>query len=48
MITYSDVKIIDKDVEKVTNANAALSFPFVNQFPVAPKVVETYPLCSIL
>ena len=29
MITYSDVKIIEKDVKKVRTANATLSCPFV-------------------
>ena len=43
MITLSDVKIIEKDVEKVRTANATLSCPYVNRFPAALKVVEAYP-----
>ena len=48
MITLSDVKIIEKDVEKVVTANATLRCPCVNRFPVALKVVEAYPLFSTL
>ena len=48
MITQSDVKIIEKDVKKVTTAKATLSCPFVNRFPVALKVVARYPLFCIL
>ena len=48
MITLSDVKIIEKDVEKVRTANATLSCPYVNRFPAALKVVEAYPLFSTL
>ena len=31
MITLSDVKIIEKDIEKVRTANATLSCPYVNR-----------------
>ena len=48
MITLSDVKIIEKDIEKVRTANATLSCPCVNRFPAALKVVEAYPLFSTL
>ena len=44
MITLSDVKIIEEDVKKVKTANATLSCPLVNRFPVTLKVVATYPL----
>ena len=43
MITLSDVKIIEEDVKKVKTANATLSCPLVNRFPVTLKVVATYP-----
>ena len=46
MITLSDANITEKDFEKVRTANATLSCPYVNRFPVALKVVEAYPLFS--
>ena len=43
-----DVKVIEKDVQKVRTTNPTLSSPLVNRFPVALKVVEKNPLFSIL